>query len=272
MSTQRQMSPRIQDLRDDLVNRMPIQKAQDQAKLANEHITTVLIHYLTWQARLIRPRPRSVIIWPQVFSSPHYLTHQADIERLKNEFEIGIDLNAALSNQVRRNVYAGDLPTNTANMSNEEWVNKAWKGKDRIRVLVNAHHLHLGARQPDGMVARTDPLLFAGIAPQHVFFLTIGDHSSFDDGSISKIMWDALDAQATVDSGGAYLSPGEGVTLGGTQVADTLAAITIVKKLEAIDRQLDQHGNADMSIRFDWDDIVLQDSHGNEVERIAGRF
>jgi hypothetical protein len=136
------MSPRIADLRDNLVSRMPIRKAADQAKLAGEYITTVLIQYLTWQARLIRPRPRSVVIWPEVLASPHYAVHQADVERLKAEFETGTDVNAALSGQVRTNVYAGDLPRKTTAMTQEEWVKKAWKGKDRLRVLVDAHHLH----------------------------------------------------------------------------------------------------------------------------------
>ena len=86
------MTPRITDLRDNLVSLMPIRKAADQAKLAGEYITTVPIQYLTWQARLIRPRPRSVVIWPEVLASPHYAVHQTDVERLRAEFEAGVDV------------------------------------------------------------------------------------------------------------------------------------------------------------------------------------
>jgi len=208
------MTARIQDLRDELVRNMLIQKAADRAKLAGEYITTVLIQYLTFKARMVRVRPRTVVIWPEVAASPHYAVHKVDVERLKAEFEAGTDMNAALSSLVRRNVYAGDLPTKTAGMTNEDWVKKAWRGKDR-----------LGARQADGSVARSGLLLFVGIAPDQAFFLALGDHDGFDDGTISKMMWDALEAGATAAGGGAYLPPGGGVTLGGTKGSDTLEAI-----------------------------------------------
>jgi len=266
------MSPRIAGLRDNLVSRMPIRKTADQAKLAGEYITTVLIHYLTWQARLIRPRPRSVVIWPEVLASPHYAVHQADVERLKAEFEAGMDVNAALSGQVRTNVYAGDLPRKTTAMTQEEWVKKAWKGKDRMRVLVDAHHLHLGPRQSDGTVGRTGPLLFAGVAPDQAFFLTIGNHDSFDDGSITKMMHDKLEAEAMATGGGVYMPPGGGVTLGGTKVVDTLRAIEIVKTLELVDQKLDEQNAAGYAIRIDWDDILIVDPQGKEFKRIKGKL
>jgi hypothetical protein len=266
------MSPRITDLRDNLVGRMPIRRAADQAKLAGEYITTVLIQYLTWQARLIRPRPRSVVIWPEVLTSPHYAVHQADVERLKAEFETGIDVNAALSSQVRTNVYAGDLPKKTVAMTQEEWVKKAWKGKDRMRVLVDAHHLHLGPRNSDGTVGRTGPLLFAGITPDQAFFLTIGDHDSFDDGRITKMMHDKLEAEVMASGGGVYMPPGGGVTLGGTKIEDTLRAINIVKTLERIDQKLDEQNAAGYAIRIDWDDILIADPQGNEIQRIKGKL
>lgn len=272
MSNTPQMSTRIQDLRDNLVSRMPIQKAADEAKLSDEYITTVLIQYMTWQARLIRPRPRTVVVWPEVYSSAYYPAHQADIARLKRELEMGDDVNAALSNQVRSNVYAGDLPQKTSTMSEQEWVKKLWRGKDRIRVLVGAHHLHLGARQADGTVARTGPLLFVGVTHDDVFFLTIGDHDSFDDGSVTKLMWDKFEAKIATDGGGIHLPLSGGVTMGGTKVVDTFAAINIVKKLEHIDKQLDEQGAVDVKIRFDWEDIVLIDGQGAEIQRIKGRL
>ena len=266
------MTPRIIDLRDNLVSLMPIRKAADQAKLAGEYITTVLIQYLTWQARLIRPRPRSVVIWPEVLASLHYAVHQADVERLTAEFEAGTDVNAALSDQVRTNVYAGDLPKKTTAMTQQEWVRKAWKGKDRMRVLVDAHHLHLGPRKSDGTVGRTAPLLFAGITPDQAFFLTIGDHDSFDDGSITKMMHDKLEAEAMAGGGGVYMPSGGGVTLGRTKVVDTLRAIGIVKTLNLIDQKLDEQNAVNYTIRIDWDDILVVDPQGSEFQRIKGKL
>lgn len=272
MNTQLQMTPRIQKLRDDLVKLMPIQKATDRTNLAGKYITDVVVQYLTYKARMIRPRRRTVVIWPDVFASRYYSTHQADVARLKTEFEAGVDVNAALSNLVRSNVYAGDLPQKTSDMTDEEWVKKAWKGKDKVRVLYDVHHLHLGIRQPDGSVDRTGPLLFVGVGSDHAFFLTLGDHNSFDDGTISKIMWDKLEAKATADGGGAYLPLSGGVTLGGTKVTDTLSAIKIVSKLEKLDKMLDENKMSDVNLHLDWDDIVLKDNSGKEIRRLQGQI
>ncbi|MBY3389200.1 hypothetical protein [Rhizobium laguerreae] len=272
MTNDPHMSPRIQDLRDYLVRNMPIQKAADRATLGGKYITTVLIHYLTYKARMIRARPRTVVIWPSVENSKHYAAHEADVARLKAEFEAGVDMNAALSSAIRRSVYAGELPQRTREMTNEDWVKKAWRGKDRIRVLFDVHHLHLGPRQQDGSVGRTGPLLFVGVAPEQVFFLTLGDHDSFDDGTISSIVWDALEARAQADGGGIYMPPGGGVTLGGTKTTDTFKAINIVKALEHLDRQIDELGAVDTVIRFDGDDIILKDGQDNETDRFKDQL
>ena len=85
----------------------------------------------------------------------------------------------------------------------------------------------------DGTVrCKTGPLLFAGITSDQAFFLTIGDHDSFDDGSITKMMHDKLDAEAAASGGGVYMPPGGGVASDGTKVVDTLRAIGIVKTLD----------------------------------------
>ena len=224
------LSPRLQALKDELVRSIPIQKAADRTTLASKALTDVVIQYLTWRARLIRQRPRAVVVWPDVTNSPHYPAYKEAIERIKAGLEAGRNMNAYLSHQARRNAYAGDIPKKTAAITQEEWVKKAWKGKDRVRVTVDAHHLHMGTENPDGTVDRTDPLLFVGVGPDQAFFLTIGDHKSFDDGTVSKLMHDKLDADLAHMGGGAALA-GPGITLGGTQVNDTLKAIKLVKRL-----------------------------------------
>jgi hypothetical protein len=92
--------------------------------------------------------------------------------------------------------------------------------------------------------------------------LTIGDHDSFDDGTVSHLMYDKLDAKLKQAGGGVALPPGLGVTLGGTQVKDTFASIDLIKQLRELDDELTQQGYADASqrvLRLDWDDIVVLD-------------
>jgi hypothetical protein len=256
------LTPRLAELKDDLIQRMPIKKAADRTTLASKTLGNAVIQYLTWQARLIRPRPRTVVIWPEVINSPHYTAYKEAVDRIAASLRQGDDMASYLSNQVRSNVYAGNLPSSSAGMSNDEWVRKAWRGKDRVRVTVDVHHLHLGPLHPDGSVGRAGPLLFVGITPNEAFLLTIGDHDSFDDGTVSHLMYDKLDAKLKQAGGGVALPPGLGVTLGGTQVKDTFASIDLIKQLRELDDELTQQGYADASLRvlrLDWDDIVVLD-------------
>jgi hypothetical protein len=264
------LSPRLQALKDELVRSIPIQKAADRTTLASKALPDVVIQYLSWRARLIRPRLRAVIIWPEVTNSPNYPIYKEAIERIKAGLEAGRNMNAYLSHQVRRNAYAGDIPKKTAAMTQEEWVKKLWKGKDRMRVTVDAHHLHLGAENPDGTVERDGPLLFVGVGHDQAFLLTIGDHASFDDGTVSKLMHEKLDAAISRAGGGIGLA-GPGITLAGTQVNDTFKAIKLIEKLKSLDADLTQQGFQDASQRrFMFDDadiVVLDPATGVEISR-----
>lgn len=261
------LSPRLERLRVAVANTIPCEKAADRVALLSQPLTTLVINYLTWRARLIRVRKRSVTIWPEVKASPHYATYAAEIAAIAKEFEDGLDLNPRLSNQVRWKGFKAQT-TPPANLTSDERMRWGWRGKDRTRVLYDVHHLHMGARSAH-FAERTGELLFVGVLPDRALFLTIGDHTSFDDGTISRLMNSF--AENTILQSGAYLS-GPGVTLGGTQIGDTLKAIDIVKDLEHLDRQLAAAGAADGQGDFllDYDDIVILDETGAETHRFKG--
>jgi hypothetical protein len=94
MAQTENLSPRLQALKDELVRTIPIRKAADRATLESKPLNDVVIQYLTWKERMIRPRPRTVIIWPEVTNSPHYSTYKSAIERIKADLEAGKDMNA----------------------------------------------------------------------------------------------------------------------------------------------------------------------------------
>ncbi|KHK91888.1 hypothetical protein [Novosphingobium malaysiense] len=275
MTNPENLSPRLAALKADLAARIPTRNQTAQTELAAKSLSEVIILYLSWQARLIRPRPRDVVIWPEVTASSHYPAYAAEIANIEAAFRVGDDMNPYLSTQVRTHAYAAELPPPTAALSNDEWVKRNWRGKDRMRVTVDAHHLHLGGKQADGSVARSGPLLFAGITPDQAFFLTIGDHDSFDDGTVSGIMHDKLDAYLASQGGGAMLG-GPMITLGGTQVKDVRRADSIMKTLRKLDDALDNHAESDVNasvIRLEWDDIVAtNDTSGQEFARIKGQL
>lgn len=269
------LTPRLTKLKADLIAKIPVRNQAASADLASKSLSEVVIQYLTWQARLIRPRPRGVVIWPEVTNSPHFENFASEIAAIEAGFCAGDDMNPYLSNQVRTHAYAAQLPPPSTPLTNEEWVRRAWRAKDRVRVTVDAHHLHLGPKTPNGTVQRSGELLFVGIAPDVAFFLTIGDHASFDDGTVSKIMNDKLEAHLAEKGGGVVLA-GPMVTTAGTQVKDTFRGIDIVKELRKIDRALTEEGYSDTSdrvIQIEWDDIVVRDpTSGQEIQRIAGKL
>jgi len=275
MTNSEMLSPRLLGLKADLVARIPTRNQIAQADLEAKSLSEVIIRYLSWQARLVRPRPREVVIWPEVQASSHYQAYAGEIANIENAFRAGDDMNPYLSTQVRTHAYAADLPPPTVPLTNDEWVKRNWRGKDRMRVTVDAHHLHLGGKQADSSVARSGPLLFAGITPDRAFFLTVGNHASFDDGTVSGIMHDRLDAILASQGGGAMLG-GPMVTLGGTQVQDVMRADRIVKALHKLDEALTNHAEPDVNacvIRLDWDDIVARnETSGQEYMRLSGQL
>ncbi|MGO8737734.1 hypothetical protein [Rhodoblastus sp.] len=232
-------------------------------------MTTLVINYLTWRARLIRVRKRSVTIWPEVKAAPHYSTYAAAIAEIAKEFEDGDNMNPRLSNQVHWKGFKAQT-TPPPNLTSDEKVRWGWRGKDRARVLYDVHHLHMGPRS-GGVADRTGELLFVGVLPDRALFLTIDDHDSFDDGTISGLMNSY--AENTTLEGSVYLA-GPGVTLGGTQISDTFRAIDIVKELQHLDGQLaakrvpDDHGD----FLLDYDDIVIVDETGAETHRFKGKL
>ena len=185
-------------------------------------------------------------------------------------------MNGRLSKLAHKRTYSGS-PPQPASMPREQWLKAFWRDKDRTRVTLDAHHLHMGQRNPHGTVDRTGHLLFVGIMTDTAVFLTIGDHNSFDDGTISKLMTIHLNAIAvgsTIAGGALLASPG--ITLGGTQIRDTFEVINLVKTLKTIDRELTEAeflNPAQKEIRMDFDDIVVIDiATGAEERRISGHL
>ena len=263
------LSPRLERLRIAVANTIPCDKQADRDALLDQPITTLVINYLTWRARLIRVRQRSVTIWPEVIASPHYSVYAAAITEIATEFEDGLDINPRLSNQTRWKGFKAQT-TPPTNLTSDERMRWGWRGKDRARVLYDVHHLHMGSRSL-GVAGRTGELLFVGVLPERALFLTIGDHASFDDGTISRLM-DSY-AENTSLQEGFYIA-GPGVTTAGTQISDTFKAIKIVNELEQLDLQLSANDVTDEQGDFalDYDDIVIKNETGAETHRFKGRL
>lgn len=80
------LSPRLSALKADLVAVVPTRSAAASADLASRTLGDVLIKDLSRRARLIRPRPRDVVVWPEVHASSHHAAFAGEIADVEARF------------------------------------------------------------------------------------------------------------------------------------------------------------------------------------------
>ncbi len=133
----------------------------------------LLARYVNWADRFVMPRPRRVVTW-EGFLRRGLLTpqHWEGVQFLAEKIEAGEDLTPYLSDRIG---CFGYVPTNRkAKQRGVEWGDK-----DYALNAFETHHLHLrlkGSRE----------LLYVIFARNDAFFLMLGDHKSFDDGTLAQ--------------------------------------------------------------------------------------
>ncbi len=131
----------------------------------------LLYHYVNWADRYIPPRPRRVVTWDGFLRHGSAKQHWDTVLALVRKVEAGDDLKPFLSDRVDRFGYAG------------QHRNK-WHDKDYALNAYDTHHLHL---EPSG----TTELLYVSFSRDEVFLVMVGDHRSFDDGTLGQAIAEA---------------------------------------------------------------------------------
>jgi len=172
--------PRVAAFKSRLISEIPCvpDKVEVRRALGELSLPRLLIQYFNWSDRLLPPRPRRTIRWhgfhehsAHSFSSPALM----ELEKLS---EKGERLDQYLSRQAYECGYV-QRPSPKRGVF--------WGDKDLALNAYDVHHLHLVAmdkhrRRPGG--SRT--LLFATLSRTNMVPLMIGDHNSFDDGTLFK--------------------------------------------------------------------------------------
>jgi hypothetical protein len=119
------------------------------------------------------PRPRRVVTWEGFLRHGSPQLHMEAVYDLAEKIEAGDDLTPFLSDDVRRFGYVPPKRKNNKRRGIE------WGDKDYALNAFETHHLHLrtkGSRE----------LLYVSFSRYDAFFVMLGDHKSFDDGTLAQ--------------------------------------------------------------------------------------
>jgi hypothetical protein len=138
----------------------------------------LLSRYLNWADRFVARRPRLVVTWDGFTRHGATSLHWNAVCALATEIEAGNDLRPYLSDKVR----IGYVPAKDGGKKGRRGVE--WADKDYALNAYDMHHLHLSR-------AGTKELLYVGFSRTEALLLMVGDHKSFDDGSLAKAVGEA---------------------------------------------------------------------------------
>ena len=245
--------PRLEFLRRELAATIPCigDDAQARDELRAKSLPDLLIVYVNWMSRLVPARPR----WLQFasgFWTERALAHERAIYDLVGTIRRGEDVTPWLSKKASTHGY-----TSRAGRRRR---GPEWGDKDYALNAFEAHHLHLKPSQ-------TSALLYVLFSRDGALAVLLGDHGSFDDGSLEEAVLRARVEHDYMVMRGAFALAREttpagrnvlgrhgigtmvtvngnvvmshGLSTAGTSSSHGMQAMKIIRSLEAWDSLLD---------------------------------
>jgi hypothetical protein len=151
---------------------VPCESEAARADLHRMSAPELLGRYVNWADRFVMPRPRRVVTWEGFLRHGSPQPHREAVYELAKKIEEGDDLTPYLSDRIR----FGYMPSKRKNTKRRvvEW----GEDKDYILNAFGTHHLHL---RPQG----SREVLYVIFSRNEAFFVMLGDHKSFDDGTLA---------------------------------------------------------------------------------------
>ena len=174
--------PRLEEFRRWLVQEIPCEPQSVRTDLEALSLSSLAIKYMNWRDRFVPTRARNVTTWDGFLRDPRRLAFRPTIDALAQRITSGQDLTPFLSTEI---VKCGYVRPKTRKDGKRRGIE--WDDKDYALNGYGVHHLHLSDEMMrDGWARRTDDLLFATFDRESAFFLMIGDHDSFHDGTLMR--------------------------------------------------------------------------------------
>jgi hypothetical protein len=186
--------PRLVQFRRDLAQCIPCIPESARADLISMEVPELLRSFINWKDRFVPRRPRRVLTWPPFLEDPRTNLHREAVECLAAKVRAGEDLTPFLSDKIAKEGYVQRGRTKPRKRAALEWFDK-----DYALNAYDTHHLHLSdCIRPDGWSDRTRDLLFVSFTRDEAFLVMVGDHNSFDDGSLA---WAVAEIRAAAGGG-----------------------------------------------------------------------
>lgn len=174
--------PRLIELQNALANMIPCEPEDVRSDLKEMALPSLLIYFMNWRDRFIPPRARNVTTWERFLRDDRTREHWPAILKLQRRIEAGEDLTPFLSKDIVRYGYVRPKKGKDGKQRGVEW-----RDKDYVLNAYGIHHFHLTDKiKSKGWSKRTEQLLYISFSRDSAFFLMVGDHDSFDDGTLAQ--------------------------------------------------------------------------------------
>lgn len=177
------VSPRIQAFREHILDDIAAWSSEPEvarAALVHDRFDALLLRHLNHAHRFVAPRARQVVYGPAFTSSlGSDLAENQWIAEVLAEIAAGEDLTPRLSQRVWNEAY------DSTDYSRKKPRVRRWEDKDYSLNAYNVHHLHL-RKASSKEKRRTTRLLYVRFKLDRATVVMVGDHNSFDDGTLAE--------------------------------------------------------------------------------------
>ena len=190
---------RLQAFRDALIKEMP-RVPSTRASLAKMHgmgTRDLILAYITWRARLLPAKPRTINPWLPSVDPTRFPRLQQDLRVFLRKVVAGEDLTPHLSDKVRTAGYV--VPDSGVRFPTQD--------RDGVLIRYGFHHFHIAAPSANNPKGRGKYLLFAEVGETEFTLVAISDHDSLTPGSAESARFHSV-CRAYLERD---LKPGEGL-------------------------------------------------------------
>ncbi|MCV9936113.1 hypothetical protein OIU35_07030 [Boseaceae bacterium BT-24-1] len=155
--------------------------------LASLNMPQTMLAYVNWASRFIQPRRRTVSYAPAFWKSQAAMERGGDVLALEAAVKAGSNLTPYLSGRVLSDGYQSGA-------ENGEGKQTKWADKDFALNAYGIHHLHFvpaNGKSRGAEQGKHGHLLYVEFGRYHATFLMVGDHKSFDDGTLHDAVIEA---------------------------------------------------------------------------------
>jgi hypothetical protein len=171
--------PRLGRFRKKLADLIPCDPEDARVDLHKIAPRELVRCYVNWADRYVAPRPRRVVTWDGFLRHGSSQPHLKAVNYLAKKIEAGDDLKDFLSDRIHRFGYVRPMAHENNRPRGVEWGDK-----DYALNAFETHHLHLTSKG-------TKELLYVSFSRDAAFLVMVGDHKSFDDGTLAQAIAEA---------------------------------------------------------------------------------